>query len=247
VGWTIARRLSSDVAVVDLDLPFGTASLDFNLEIGQGVTEAIQDASRLDEVLLDRLLAKHSDHLSILSAPTNLEKVYDLHESAIEPLLEVAQSSVPFIMLDMPHLWTAWAKRALIAADEIIVTASPDLANLRNAKNLINVLKQARPNDPPPKLVLNQVGMSKRPEIKPADFAKALQINPTACIPFEPSVFGTASNKGQMIAQVSAKGAAPKAFTDIANAITKRSETKGTHIGRLDLAALFGRMRGKSD
>lgn len=245
VGWTIARRFSSDVVLADMDLPFGTASLDFNLDAGQGVAEAIQDAGRLDEVLLDRLLTKCGDHLSLLSAPTSLERPYDLHESAIEPLLEVAQASVPFIILDMPHIWTAWARNAIIAADEVVITAVPDLANLRNAKNLVNVLRQARPNDPPPKLVLNQVGMPKRPEIKPADFAKAVQIEVSACIPFEAHLFGTAANKGQMIAEVSAKGAAPKAFGDIAEAITGRQDMKRNRKGALDFGALFGKVLRK--
>ena len=50
----------------------------------------------------------------------------------------------------------------------------PDLANLRNAKNLLDLLKAARPNDRRPSYCLNQVGIPKRPEIKPADFAKAV-------------------------------------------------------------------------
>jgi pilus assembly protein CpaE len=149
------------------------------------------------------------------------------------------------MILDMPHLWTAWAKNALIAADEVVITATPDLANLRNAKNLVGVLKQARPNDPPPKLVLNQVGMPKRPEIKPADFAKALQLEPIACIPFDANLFGTAANKGQMIAETSAKGAAPKAFGDITEAITGRQDTKRSRKGTLGLGSLVGKMMRK--
>lgn len=142
----------------------------------------------------------------------------------------------------MPHLWTAWAKNTLIAADEIVITAVPDLANLRNAKNLINVLKQARPNDAPPKLVLNQVGMPKRPEIKPGEFTKALQIEPIACVAFEPNLFGTAANKGQMISEISAKSAASKALGQMAQAITGRQQQKrGTN--RFDFSSLFGKKK----
>ena len=59
----------------------------------------------------------------------------------------------------------AWARRILVSADEVIVVATPDLANLRNAKNLIDNVKGARLNDAPSRLVLNGVGMLKRPEI----------------------------------------------------------------------------------
>jgi pilus assembly protein CpaE len=243
VAWTIARQLGSDVMIADLDLPFGTASLDFNLDTGSGLSEAIQDTGRLDEVLLDRLLAKCGDHLSLLSAPTDLEKSYDLHESALEPLIDVAQSSIPFTVLDMPHMWTSWARNVLVAADEIIITAVPDLANLRNAKNMIGVLRQARPHDPPPKLVLNQVGMPKRPEIKPKEFAKAVQLEPIACIGFEAQLFGAAANKGQMIAEVSSKGAAPKAFGEIADILTGRKDAKRSQKKALSLGSLLGTMK----
>ncbi|WP_245444442.1 AAA family ATPase [Microvirga sp. KLBC 81] len=243
VAWTIARQLSSDVIIADLDLPFGTASLDFNLDGGPGISEVLQDTGRLDEVLLDRLLAKCGDHLSLLSAPTDLEKAYDLHESALEPLIDVAQSSIPFTVLDMPHMWTSWARNVLVAADEIVITAVPDLANLRNAKNMITVLRQARPHDPPPKLVLNQVGMPKRPEIKPKEFAKAIQLEPIACIGFEAQLFGTAANKGQMIAEVSGKGAAPKSFGEIADILTGRKDAKRSQKKALSLGSLFGTMK----
>ena len=49
-------------------------------------------------------------------------------------------ASIPCVVLDVPHQWTAWTKRILVGADEILVVAGPDLANLRNAKNLIDLL-----------------------------------------------------------------------------------------------------------
>ncbi|WP_201838759.1 AAA family ATPase [Microvirga zambiensis] len=246
VAWTIARRFSSGVVLADMDLPFGTASLDFNVDQGQGVAEAIKDIGRLDSVLFDRLLMKCRDNLSLLSAPAELNSHYDLEERTVERLLEVAQSSVPFVILDMPHLWTKWSRNTLVSADEIVITATPDLASLRNARNLVDILRQARPHDPPPKLVLNQVGVPKRPEIKPDDFAKALQLQPLAVIPFEASQFGTAANKGQMIADVSTKGQASKAIGLIAEALTGRQEQKSSPRKLFGLGSLLTGLRRKS-
>ena len=92
----------------------------------------------------------------------------------------------------------------LVSADDILVVAGPDLANLRNAKNMVDLLKSSRPNDHRPHYCLNQVGVPKRPEITPADFAKALESDPLAVIPFEPQLFGPAANNGQMIAEMAA-------------------------------------------
>jgi len=246
VAWSIARRLSLDVIVADMDLPFGTAGLDFNLDATLGVADAIQDTSRLDEVLLDRLLTRCGDHLSLLAAPVSLDQCYDLNETAVERLLEVAQASVPFLILDMPHLWTSWARNMLKAADEIVITAAPDLANLRNSKSLIDFLKQARPNDPPPKLILNQVGMPKRPEIKPHEFAKAVQLEPTACIGFDAHLFGTAANNGQMAPEVSSKATAARAFAGIADIVTGRQAMKGGRKAMFDVGSLLRKLRRQS-
>ncbi|MFC4172912.1 CpaE family protein [Microvirga sp. GCM10011540] len=242
VAWSIASRLSLDVIVADMDLPFGTASLDFNVDPSSGIAEAIQDVGRLDEVLLDRLLTKCSDHLNLLSAPANLEGSYDLAEAAMEPLLDLAQATVPYLILDMPHLWTAWARKTLLSADEIVITATPDLANLRNTKSLVGFLRQARPNDPLPRLVLNQVGVPKRPEIKPLDFAKAVQLDISACVPFDANLFGTAANNGQVIADVSARAAAPKIIAGLADALTGRSGQKRRRLGMPDMNSLLGRI-----
>ena len=65
-------------------------------------------------------------------------------------------------------------KHLLLVADQILLVAEPDLANLRNVKSLHELLKAARPNDAHPRLVLNKTGVPKRPEIAVADFVKAV-------------------------------------------------------------------------
>jgi pilus assembly protein CpaE len=242
VAWTLARLVGSDVILADLDLPFGTAGLDFNLDPPQGIAEAVFGADRLDEVLLDRLLAKCEEHLSLLAAPAALDKAYDFNEEAFDQVLEIVQSNVPTVVLDVPHLWTAWVRKTLIAADEVVVTAVPDLANLRNAKAIVDLLRQARPNDAPPKLILNQVGVPKRPEIKPDDFAAALQLTPIAAIPFDPLLFGTAANNGQMIAEASARTTVSDLFADIAQVVGGRKELKKAKKRGLDLGPLLQKL-----
>ena len=130
-------------------------------------------------------------------------------------------------MLDVPHVWTGWSRRQLIGADEIVLVAAPDLANLRNAKVLMDVLRQARPNDRRPRLVINMAGMPKRPEIAAAEFAKALDCEPPPSIPFDPQLFGTAANNGQMIAEVQPKGKTTEIFgPSPAQLVRPRPETQ---------------------
>jgi pilus assembly protein CpaE len=226
VAWAIARDLHLDAVVADLDLPFGTAGLDYNQDPPQGIADAVFSPERIDTNFVDRLLSKCTDHLSLLAAPATLERVYDFGSEAFDAIFDVLRSTVPCVVLDVPHVWTGWSKHILIGADDILIVAAPDLANLRNVKNLIDLLRQSRPNDQQPRYCLNQVGVAKRPEIKPADFAKALEAEPAAIIPFDPQVFGTAANNGQMIGEVAAGHRAAEMFRHLAQLVTGRIEVK---------------------
>lgn len=226
VAWAIARNLDASTVIVDLDIAFGTAGLDFNQDPPQGVAEAVFAPERLDANMLDRLLSRCSDNLALLAAPAMLDRTLDLPDDAFDQLLDLLRASVPCVVLDVPHVWSGWVKRALISSDEIVVVAGPELASLRNAKNIIDLARASRPNDSGARLVLNQVGMPKRPEIGAPEFSKALNVEVLASIPFDAQLFGTAANNGQMIAEVQPSGKVSEAFVAIASMLTGRGEAK---------------------
>jgi pilus assembly protein CpaE len=226
IGWAIARDLALDSVVTDLDLAFGTAGLDFNQDPPQGIADAVFSPDRIDTAFVDRLLSRCTDHLNLLAAPATLDRVYDFGAEAFDSIYDSLRATMPCIVLDVPHQWTGWTRQTLIGADDILICASPDLANLRNAKNLVDFLKAARPNDNRPYYCLNQVGVPKRPEIKPADFANALESEPLAVIPFDPQMFGTAANNGQMIAEVASGHRTAETFRQMAQTLTGRLEAK---------------------
>lgn len=233
IAWAIAGDLNMDAVVTDLDLAFGTAGLDYNQDPPQGIADAVFSPDRIDTAFIDRLLSKCTDHLSLLAAPATLDRVYDFAAESFEAVFDALRSTIPCVVLDVPHQWTGWTRRTLINADDILVVAAPDLANLRNTKNLVDLLRAARPNDHRPFYCLNQVGVPKRPEIKTADFAKALDDQPVASIPFEPQLFGTAANNGQMIAEISHSHRTAEAFRQMAQILTGRAEAKRQRRGLL--------------
>jgi pilus assembly protein CpaE len=243
VAWAIARDLAMDAVVADLDLAFGTAGLDYNQDPPQGIADAVFSPDRIDTAFLDRLLSKCTDHLSLLAAPATLDRVYDFGVESFDAIFDTLRTTMPCIVLDVPHQWSGWTKRALISADDILIVAAPDLASLRNTKNLYDLLKASRPNDRPPLYCLNQVGVPKRPEINGAEFAKAIENQPIVTIPFDPQMFGSAANNGQMIAEVSANHRTTEMFLQVAQRLTGRSETKKAK-GSL-LSPLIGKLRGK--
>jgi pilus assembly protein CpaE len=241
VAWAIARDVALDSVVIDLDLAFGTAGLDYNKDPLQGVANAVFSGERPDSAFIERLLAKCTDHLSLLAAPATLERVYDFGDQAFDAIFDTLRMTTPCIVLDIPHQWSGWTRRALTGADDILIVAEPDLANLRNTKNMLNVLKGSRPNDRTPLYCLNQVGMPKRPEITSREFAKAIGEQPIASVPFDPRVFGTAANNGQMIAEISERHRATRMFVQIAQQLTGYPDVKKSRGSFL--SPIIGRLR----
>jgi len=223
-GWCIAEEQHINTTIVDLDLPFGTVALDFNDEPGQSVADALTAPERLDDVLLDRVLLKRGDYLSLFAAPASLERDYEASLDDYEAVLDTVRQAMPCVLLDLPHVWTPWLKAALIGADEIVVTASTDLASLRNAKNLVEMLRQERPNDPAPRLVLNQVGQPKRPEIPVKDFAETIGLEPALVLNYDPQIFGQAANNGQMLGELGVKSPLIDGVRNFAGLITGRKQ-----------------------
>ena len=239
IGWTIAEEMHINTTIIDFDLPYGTLGLDFNDEGGQGTADALSAPERLDDVLLDRLLIKHGEHLSLFTSPSTVDRDYDAIPEAYDSVIEAVRSISPCVIVDLPHSWSPWIRAALIGSDEIVVVATPDLASLRNAKNIIELVRNARPNDNLPRLVINQVGQPKRPEIPAKDFAETIGIEPSAIIPYEPASFGTAANNGQMLVQLMPKAASSEAMRRLGALVTGRQaqNQKG--------GALFSFLKGK--
>jgi pilus assembly protein CpaE len=225
-AWSISTLFQNEVLIADLDLPFGTANINFDQDPAQGIAEAVFAPERMDETYLDRLLAQCAEKLSLLAAPSTLDRVYDFDANAFADVIDVAQRSAPYVVLDVPHVWNGWTRTTLSRADEIVIVATPELANLRNTKNLIDALKKMRPNDFEPRLVLNQVGVPKRPEIKPADFYEPLGLDPVATIPFDPMVFGNAANNGRMLGEADANHPTVKIINDMVHILTGRAEAR---------------------
>ncbi len=221
-GHCLTEFMQTNAVIVDFDLPFGTAGLDFNQDPLQGVADALNQPDRLDPVLLDRMMVRCSDRLSLFAAPANLDNDYDISPEAFEEVAAKIKHTAPFVILDLPHIWSSWVRKLLLSSDEVVIVATPDLASLRNAKNMIDLVRAARPNDQPPRLVINQTGIPNRPEIPVKDFGEAMGLMPSLVLPFDAKLFGAAANNGQMICEVAPKSKAAEGLNALAQLISRR-------------------------
>ncbi|NBC20956.1 MAG: AAA family ATPase [Alphaproteobacteria bacterium] len=221
LAWSLAENAGFNATLVDLDISFGTTALDFNHDNQQTVVDALLDPDRADDAVIGRLLAKATDRLSLFTAPASVaDDVPEIDADAYAKVIETVRRNVPWLVLDLPHIWSPWVSETLVGADEVIMVCQPDLASLRNGKNMIDYLAAKRPNDLPPKIVLNMTGIPKRPEIPVKDFAQAMGLEPAIILPFDPQLFGTASNNGQMISETDPAARPSQAVDHLASLLT---------------------------
>ncbi|MFT5742161.1 MAG: pilus assembly protein CpaE [Paracoccaceae bacterium] len=247
LAWNIAQGQRRPVLLIDMDLQFGSVALNLNLESATCFADQLLgdgsngNSVRLDQALFDRLLVPHGEFLSVLPGGNTTREVIEPAAEILSRLFDIAQNSFSLVVLDVPHSYSTWVKQALRAADDIILTAEPELGNLRNAKHFIEMLHILRPHDEPPRLVLNKVGTPARSEIKTTEFASALKLNVAATFGFDAKLFSNAANNGQMLSETSIKNTAKRPFSKLEQALTGSKDAASAKVG--GLARLWRRLR----
>lgn len=201
IGSAIAEYFDTATVIADFDLAFGTLALNFDEDTSLNISEVVFDPSRVDKVLLERLLVPHSKKLSLLCAPGNVTRNYDLPERAADAIVDNLRTMVPVTLLDIPNGWSSWQHHSLSSVDEIILVCSPDLGSLRSVKQLMDLFERERPNDKPPRVILNQVAVPKREEILAEEF-KAIGADLIGTIPFDAYSFSISANNGKTLIEM---------------------------------------------
>ncbi|WP_088342943.1 MULTISPECIES: cellulose synthase operon protein YhjQ/BcsQ [Rhodomicrobium] len=243
-GWTLAEQLKSETVIADFDLAYGTLGLDFNQDPGHGMGEALAAGERLDAAMLEKLMTRCSERLGLLTPPCTLGAADEIAPDSAEHLADLLSQTVPFTLLDLPRDWRGWARALVARADDIVIVAEPDLANLRNAKNIIDAARALRMTDKPPILVLSKAGTPRRPEISARDFAAAVDLEPAAIVEFDAQLFGAAANNGLMIGETSPKAKVLELFRALAATLGGKAPAAGQSSGLIrPLIERLGRRR----
>lgn len=219
----MSTHYDEQAIVVDLDIAFGTAALDYNMQPRQTIVDALTQAARLDAGVLGQYLMEFAEtKLSVLASPSSLSTGLQITAEPLDAVITVVKPMADFIILDLPHLWDPWVNDLLAAADEVVLVCRPDLTNLRNAKNMVEYLGPKRGDDSPTRLILNQTGAAKRTELSAGDFRDQLALEPALSIPYDPEAFGRALNNGEMMSKASAKSKATEAIVELAKIVSGR-------------------------
>lgn len=229
----LVKATGQDTVLVDLDLWFGTAALALNQTPRQTVADALAQPERIDDVLLERFLSKVGDHLALLASPARPAQPPEVDRAAVDALLTILRQSAGYVVVDLPHLWAPWLQDVVMDANELVLVAYPDLANLRDLRNIHEMVGEARGIGAPTRLVFNRDGLSKKGELSAKDFEDSVSMAPVVSIPFDAAAFGAAMNNGEPVQQAAGSSAAAKAFEALAWAVSGRERPRAKAGGLL--------------
>ncbi len=211
IAWTLANEHGKRVALVDLDLFFGTCGLTLDLDIGRGFREALENPSRIDGLFIERAMVRESDNLFVLTAEEGLDYMISFDPSSIELLIDHLRRDFEHVIIDLPRFAARSQVGLFLPPSMIGIVSEPTLAGMRDAQRLHQFMRKTIPNADV-SVILNRVGANKGCELDLADFQKSAELTVDTAIPFDAKLFAESASNGKPLAKVKQKA---KAVTEI--------------------------------
>jgi len=200
LAWMLGDKIGRSTALLDLDVHFGTGALSLDLEPGRGLTDAIENPSRIDGLFIERAMVRATEKLCVLSAEAPINQPMMTDGSAFYQLQEEIRNAFESTILDLPRPMLVAHPHLVHDVHVAILVVEFTLAATRDAIRIISWLKA---NAPQAKVVIvaNKV-VSGTQEISRKDFETSIERKVDIAIPYDPKVAGQAAKLGQPLAKV---------------------------------------------
>ncbi|MCB1832019.1 MAG: hypothetical protein KDH19_01015, partial [Geminicoccaceae bacterium] len=186
------------VALIDLDLQFGTVALSLDLEPSHGFREALETPSRIDGLYVDRTMVKYSDTLYVLSAEENIDETCHIDEQSIDLLIQELRSKYHYVLVDLPRNQPSINRKVLEEASNLVLVSDLSLSGMRDTLRILQQIPSTNAGCNI-SLALNRVGEHRVGEIPIAEFEKGVGRKADIIIPFDPKNVASATNVGQPV------------------------------------------------
>ncbi len=249
LAWLMATNQSRSTALLDLDVQFGTGALAFDLEPGRGLTDALENPSRIDGLFIERAMVRVSDNLSVLSAEAPINQPLMTDGTALFHLQEEMRNAFECLVVDMPRSVAVQNAHLLQDIQHVVVVSEQTLAGTRDTIRLLGFLKSHAPNAQVT-LVTNRVCSTPAPEVVRRDFETSVERKIDVVLPSDPKTACDAAKQGKALV-AAAKGGKIVAGMNALLAIIggtndeSKAATPKSLIGKLgDLSVLLPRKDG---
>jgi len=199
VAWTIAHRRRRRVALLDLDLQYGTVALALDLEPCHGLGEALEQPGRIDGLFLDRLMVQQTDTLYVLSGEEPLGELVAPDPAALDVLIRELRNKFHYVVVDVPRQVSPATQHVLSHAGNLVIVTDLSLAGMRDTLRQLSMLPML--NAACQTIVCaNRCGEHREGEIGRKEFEAGIGRGIDFLIPFDGRSVAAAGNAGQPIA-----------------------------------------------
>lgn len=199
-AWILANEMKQKTALVDLDMHFGTGALTFDLEPGRGLTDALENPSRVDGLFIERAMIKESDNLSILGSEAPLNDPSYTDPAALNHLLVEMRNNFKYVVLDLPRTIVADYPMLISETDEVILVSDLSLSATRDVVRFIAFCKSVAPHIKV-KVLLNKVNGSGLVEVDKKDFEATIEQTVDWEIPLDAKLMIQVARSGKILSQ----------------------------------------------
>ncbi|MEJ7933458.1 pilus assembly protein CpaE [Sphingobium sp. AN558] len=203
LAWMMSEKKKRPTALLDLDVHFGTNALAMDLEPGRGLTDAIENPSRIDGLFIERAMVRASETLAILSAEAPISQPMLTDGGAFYQLLEEFRAAFECSVIDLPRGMLIQHPHLMNDVNVTLVVTELTLAAARDSIRILSWLKTHSPQSRV-LVVANRVHPG-APEITRKDFEQSIERKVDVVIPFDLRIAAQAAKLGKTLAET-AKG-----------------------------------------
>ena len=130
-----------NVALLDLDLQFGSLAQYLDVKPNHGLVTALDMADQLDGIALNAYMAKHSSGLALMS-PLDDEIILprDIDSTRFGRILDLLKENYSRIIVDLPRQIDELSADIYERADHILLVTQQEFASVRDANRLRNLI-----------------------------------------------------------------------------------------------------------
>ncbi len=240
LAWLMGDKGGRSTALLDLDIHFGTGALGLDLEPGRGLTDAIENPSRIDGLFIERAMVRANDKLCVLSAEAPINSPMLSDGSAFYQLQEEIRHAFEGTVIDLPR--GMLVQHPGLLADVHVVVLVVELT-LSSTRDTIRILSWLKSNAPSARVlvVANKV-VGTATEVSRKDFEHSIERKVDIVLPFDAKLAAQAAKLGQPLAKAAKTGKLAQALDQLMKATLSGAEETGEAAETAAVTSLLGRL-----